>query len=81
MTDPRLLKHAKALRKNMTDAEQKLWYHLRGHRLQGVKFKRQRPVVPQQPRTGLRQAPGACPWTEIVRRIGRGKKYQVISST
>ena len=46
MTDPRLLKHAKALRKNMTDAEQRLWYHLRGHRFGGAKFKRQKPIGP-----------------------------------
>ena len=32
---------AKQLRSNMTDAEKLLWYHLRGHRLNGAKFKRQ----------------------------------------
>lgn len=46
MIDPRLLKHAKALRQNMTDAEQRLWYYLRGHRFQGAKFKRQKPIGP-----------------------------------
>ncbi len=30
----------------MTDAEQRLWYRLRGHRLNGHKFKRQVPVGP-----------------------------------
>lgn len=35
---------AKQLRRNMTDAEKLLWYHLRGHRLHGVKFKRQQPL-------------------------------------
>lgn len=35
---------AKQLRRNMTDAESLLWYHLRGHRLCGVKFKRQQPL-------------------------------------
>lgn len=40
------LERAKALRRNMTDAESKLWYHLRGHRLQGYKFKRQTPIGP-----------------------------------
>lgn len=38
------LERAKALRKNMTAAETTLWYHLRAHRLQGFKFKRQKPV-------------------------------------
>ena len=46
MTNPRLLEHAKALRKTMTDAERALWYHLRGHRFTGVKFKRQKPIGP-----------------------------------
>ncbi|NOU00683.1 MAG: endonuclease domain-containing protein, partial [Gallionella sp.] len=35
---------AKQLRSNMTDAEKLLWYHLRGHRFQGLKFKRQQPL-------------------------------------
>ena len=34
---------AKQLRSNMTDAEKLLWYHLRGHRFLGAKFKRQQP--------------------------------------
>jgi len=40
------LKHAKKLRGNMTDAEQRLWYRLRGHRFDGIKFKRQVPIGP-----------------------------------
>jgi very-short-patch-repair endonuclease len=39
-----LLDNAKALRSNLTDAEQKLWYHLRAHRFLGRKFKRQKPM-------------------------------------
>ena len=35
------LTHAKALRAGQTDAELKLWYHLRAGRLGGYKFKRQ----------------------------------------
>lgn len=35
---------AKALRANMTDAERRLWYLLRAHRLRGIKFKRQVPI-------------------------------------
>lgn len=35
---------AKTLRTNQTDAEQRLWYHLRGHRFLGMKFKRQKPI-------------------------------------
>ena len=39
-------KFAKALRQNMTDAEQLLWRHLRAHRLNGQKFRRQQPIGP-----------------------------------
>jgi very-short-patch-repair endonuclease len=39
-----MLQKAKALRKHQTDAEQKLWFHLRGKRFSDVKFKRQKPI-------------------------------------
>jgi very-short-patch-repair endonuclease len=39
-----ILARAKALRKNMTDAERRIWYRLRAHRFAGVKFKRQVPI-------------------------------------
>jgi len=38
--------HAKSLRSTQTDTELKLWYHLRAHRLNGYKFKRQVRVGP-----------------------------------
>jgi len=41
-TNVTLIKSAKVLRKNMTDAEKKLWHGLRGEQL-GVKFRRQYP--------------------------------------
>ena len=37
---------ARTLRMNMTDAEKCLWAVLRGRRLRGYKFRRQRPVGP-----------------------------------
>ena len=37
---------AKDLRANMTDAERLLWKHLRAHRLNGHKFRRQQPLGP-----------------------------------
>jgi len=40
------LDKAKRLRTHMTDAELRLWYYLRGHRLLGLKFKRQKPIGP-----------------------------------
>ncbi len=41
---PHLKPFARTLRTNMTDAEQKLWYHLRRKQIQGVQFYRQRPI-------------------------------------
>jgi len=40
------LQFAKSLRQNMTDAEALLWRHLRAHRLDGQKFRRQQPIGP-----------------------------------
>jgi len=39
-----LMQHAKTLRKQMTDAEHRLWYYLRAKRLNGIKFRRQVPI-------------------------------------
>lgn len=36
--------YARELRNNATDAEKLLWRHLRGRRLNGFKFRRQRPM-------------------------------------
>ncbi|WP_017364768.1 endonuclease domain-containing protein [Methylococcus capsulatus] len=38
------LERAKFLRANQTEAEQRLWYHLRARRFMGLKFKRQKPI-------------------------------------
>lgn len=38
------LRAAKKLRKNLTEAEKRLWYHLRAHRFRGLKIKRQAPI-------------------------------------
>lgn len=37
---------AKHLRRHLTDSEQELWRHLRAHRLNGEKFRRQQPIGP-----------------------------------
>ena len=39
-----ITKIAKNLRKKSTDAERKLWAHLRAKRLEGYKFRRQEPI-------------------------------------
>lgn len=46
MTRKRLTPLARNLRKQSTDAENRLWYHLRGRRLEGAKFLRQVPIGP-----------------------------------
>lgn len=38
------LEYAKELRKNMTDAENTLWYYLRNEQMYGVKFRKQPPI-------------------------------------
>ena len=37
---------ARALRRDMTEAEARLWHELRDRRLMGLKFRRQMPVAP-----------------------------------
>jgi very-short-patch-repair endonuclease len=37
---------ARQLRRNQTDAERRLWRHLRGRRLLGLRFRRQHPIGP-----------------------------------
>ncbi|MET7143762.1 endonuclease domain-containing protein [Xanthomonas sp. PPL139] len=40
------LRNARGLRRDMTDAERKLWRHLRNGGLLGLKFRRQHPMPP-----------------------------------
>ncbi len=42
----RLKQNSRALRSNMTEAEQKLWYHLRRKQINGWQFYRQKPLGP-----------------------------------
>ena len=42
--DGMLRERARALRREMTDAEHGVWLHLRAHRFMGLKFKRQKPL-------------------------------------
>jgi very-short-patch-repair endonuclease len=44
MSEAKILNNAKSLRTNQTEAEKRLWYHLRAHRFMGLKFKRQKPM-------------------------------------
>ena len=38
-------KHARELRRNLTDSEKELWEQLRNRRLSGYKFLRQHPII------------------------------------
>jgi len=44
MSAEKVLLNAKTLRTKQTEAEQRLWYHLRAHRFMALKFKRQKPM-------------------------------------
>jgi very-short-patch-repair endonuclease len=46
LTNKRLTPIARNLRRRSTDAEKRLWYHLRARQLQGAKFTRQFPIGP-----------------------------------
>lgn len=41
---PQIMANAKTLRNNLTEAEKKLWYYLRGKRFGDYKFRRQHPI-------------------------------------
>lgn len=42
--NPNILSNARLLRKNMTEAEIKLWEYLNNRQLNGLKFRRQHPI-------------------------------------
>jgi very-short-patch-repair endonuclease len=42
--DPVVTQRSRRLRRDMTDAERRLWYGLRKRQLQGHKFRRQHPI-------------------------------------
>ena len=41
---PEKRRFARTLRREMTEAEERLWHELRGRKLDGIKFRRQVPV-------------------------------------
>lgn len=41
---PKIRRRAKELRKNLTPTEEKLWTHLRAHRMEGVHFRKQHAI-------------------------------------
>ena len=43
-SNPKIRKNARELRKNLTPIEEKLWTHLRAHRMEGVHFRKQHAI-------------------------------------
>ena len=57
---------ARRLRRDSTDAERRLWYHLRSRRFSGFKFRRQHPV-------GQYFADFACPKHRLIVELDGGQ--------
>ena len=66
MTHDTTIKRARALRRNMTDAEKALWMRLRNRQLDGLRFKRQEPIGPYF-------ADFACPAARLVVEVDGGQ--------
>lgn len=60
---------ARAMRKNMTDAEAKLWRYLRKKQINGLQFYRQRPL-------GKYIVDFYCPKKKIVIEVDGGQHYE-----
>ncbi|MET0969528.1 MAG: endonuclease domain-containing protein [Tardiphaga sp.] len=65
---PKLRRHARALRRDSTDAERLLWASLRGHRLNGISFRRQVPI-------GNYIADFVCHTARLVIELDGGQHY------
>lgn len=66
---PNLKDKARMLRNNMTDAERKLWRYLKGKKIGGVQFYRQKPL-------GKYIVDFYCPVENLVIEIDGGQHYQ-----
>jgi very-short-patch-repair endonuclease len=62
-------KNARALRNSATDAERKLWQHLRNRQLNGLKFRRQYPIAGYI-------ADFACPEIRLVVELDGGQHLE-----
>ncbi|MFG1425588.1 endonuclease domain-containing protein [Roseixanthobacter glucoisosaccharinicivorans] len=60
---------ARDLRVNSTDAEQRLWFELRAHRLNGLRFRRQHPLAGYV-------ADFACLSARLIVEVDGGQHYQ-----
>ena len=56
MAEQRLTPVARKLRRNQTEAEKRLWWHLRSRQIEGAKFVRQFPIGPHVADFACREA-------------------------
>lgn len=66
--NPKLKERSRDLRKNMTDAERRLWSRLRRKQVQGLQFYRQRPI-------GNFIVDFYCPDAKLVVEVDGGQHY------
>ncbi|MDT8318231.1 MAG: endonuclease domain-containing protein [bacterium] len=66
--DNRLKKYSQKLRKDMTDAERKLWSKIRGRQLKGHQFYRQKPI-------GCFIVDFYCPKAKLVIELDGGQHF------
>jgi very-short-patch-repair endonuclease len=67
--NPKLKKRARRLCKNMTEAEVKLWNHLRRKQIRGLRFFRQRPI-------GNYIVDFYAPEAKLVIEVDGGQRYE-----
>ncbi|MFO7888699.1 MAG: DUF559 domain-containing protein [bacterium] len=67
--NPALKERARKLRKNMTEAERKLWSHIRKKQIKDIQFLRQRPI-------GNYVVDFYAPEVELVVEVDGGQHYQ-----
>jgi very-short-patch-repair endonuclease len=67
--NPKLKERSRSLRKSMTEAEVKLWIHLRKKQISNLQFYRQRPI-------GNYIADFYCPDAKLIIELDGGQHYQ-----
>ena len=73
MAIQRLTPIARKLRRNQTEAEKRLWWHLRGRQLEGAKFVRQFPIGPHV-------ADFACRKAHLAIELDGGQHSEVVDA-
>ena len=69
---PSLFMNADTLRRNLTEAEEILWNHLRNRQMEGVRFRRQHPMKNTEV-----NRPQAVGWSSLRQPIDTQNEYQI----